>query len=285
MTLVTPATIGEAIYHLATEDSRCIAGGQSLVAMMNAGLVSPATLVSLRSIDTLRHIEDRGPEGLRLGAMVPHVCVARHPPRSASAALLAETAGKIGYPAIRNRGTIGGSVCHADPAADYPTALTCAEASMIIVGPHGTRSVPADDFFEGFYETAVRPGELLIAIEIPAPPIGTLANYEKFAPIHGDFATLSVAAMIAVEDDICVFARLAVGACAPMPVRVPEAEHLLVGSRLGDEVVAAAGELLMAACDPIDDFRASASFRLKLLPRMVKRAIHAALAKNEAVHA
>ena len=158
MTLVAPTSIEQALEHLAVDDARCIAGGQSLVAMMNAGLVSPTVLVSLRDIDELRRIGETD-AGLRIGAMVPHTVVASYDARGANAALLVETARQIGYPAIRNQGTIGGSVCHADPAADYPVALTCAEAVMTIAGPDGKREIAAADFFAGMFETALRPEE------------------------------------------------------------------------------------------------------------------------------
>lgn len=284
MAVIAPRSVEEAVLHLAADGARCIAGGQSLVAMMNAGLLTPPVLVSLRDIDALKHIECNS-SGLHIGAMVPHAEVAAYNPPFASAALLVETARKIGHPAIRNQGTIGGSICHADPAADYPTALTCAEATMTIVGPGGMRQVPAADFFLGMFETAVGSGELLTAISVPQTPRGATAHYEKFSLIHGDFAAVSVAAIVAVDNGTCAFARLAIGACAASPVRVPEAEQVLVGSHLDDAALGHATDLLLSACDPIDDYRASASYRLKLVPRLVKRAMHAAIAKTELAHA
>jgi carbon-monoxide dehydrogenase medium subunit len=284
MTLVTPTSIAEALSHLATDGARCIAGGQSLVAMMNAGLVSPTLLVSLRSIDELTRI-DESETGLRIGAMVPHAAMAAYDARTGTAGLLVETARQIGYPAIRNQGTIGGSVCHADPAADYPVALACAEAVMTIAGANGKRDVAATDFFAGMFETSVQPGELLTQITVPKAPRGVQATYEKFSMIHGDFAAVSVAVLIGLERGVCSFARIAIGACAASPVRIPEAEAALVGSRLDDTALATASEMLQSACDPIDDHRASAGYRLKLVPRLVKRAVLSAAAKAEPVHA
>lgn len=284
MALVSPTSVDEALSHLAIDGARCIAGGQSLVAMMNAGLVSPTVLVSLRDIEGLARIEETD-GGLRIGAMVPHVAMASYDARNGSAALLVETARQIGYPAIRNQGTIGGSVCHADPAADYPVALTCAEAVMTIASAGGKREVAAADFFAGMFETAIQPGELLTHIHVPIAPRGVHATYEKFSMIHGDFAAVSVAALIGIESGVCSFARIAIGACASAPVRVPEAEAVLVGSRLDDGAFARATTLLQSACDPIDDHRASAAYRLKLVPRLVKRAVLSAAAKAEPVHA
>lgn len=284
MTLVTPTSIEQALEHLAIDGARCIAGGQSLVAMMNAGLVSPPVLVSLRDVAELARIEETD-EGLRIGAMVPHAKMAVFDARDGSAGLLVATARQIGYPAIRNQGTIGGSVCHADPAADYPVALACAEAVMTIAGPNGKREVPAADFFAGMFETAVQPGELLTHVTVRKVPRGVQPHYEKFSMIHGDFAAVSVAALIGMERGICNFARIAIGACAPAPVRVVEAEAALVGSKLDDDAVSRATTLLQSACDPIDDHRASATYRLKLVPRLVKRAVQTAAAKAEHAYA
>ncbi len=276
MALVAPTSVGQALEHLAIDGARCIAGGQSLVAMMNAGLVSAPVLVSLRDVDELKHIEEID-GALRIGAMVPHATVAALDGRAGNAALLAATARRIGYPAIRNQGTIGGSACHADPAADYPVALVCSEAVMSIAGANGTRDVPAAEFFAGMFETAVGPGEMLTHVTVPNAPRSVGAHYEKFSMIHGDFAAVSVAAMIATENGICRFARIAIGACAPAPVRVPEAEASLIGTGLDDASLDRAALFLQAACDPIDDHRASAAYRLKLVPRLVKRAVRAAV--------
>jgi carbon-monoxide dehydrogenase medium subunit len=284
MTLVTPTSTDEALAHLAIDGARCIAGGQSLVAMLNAGLIEPTVLVSLRGIDELARIEQTG-TGLRIGAMVPHAAMASYDARGGSAGLLVEAARQIGYPAIRNQGTIGGSVCHADPAADYPVALTCAEAVMTLASTDGKRDVAAADFFAGMFETAVQPGELLTHVTVPVAPRGVQAVYEKFSMIHGDFAAVSVAALIGIERGVCSFARIAIGACASAPVRVAEAEAALVGSKLDDAALDRATVLLQAACDPIDDHRASAAYRLKLVPRLVRRAVQAAAAKAEPVHA
>lgn len=279
MRFEAPATTAEALALLAEDGARCLAGGQSLVAMMNADLVTPSVLVSLRRIKGLADVLSRSDGGLSLGAMATHAAVARTRPTSAGSALIVRAAGAIGHPAIRNQGTIGGSLAHADPAADYPTALTCAKATIMAVGPGGERRIAAGDFFTGYYETALQPGEMVFQIEVPPGPSGAGAHYEKFALIDGDFAVASVAAMIGMEGNCCTFARIAVGACASKPVRVPAAEERLVGSVLDDSAIAVASALLVEACDPIDDFRGSASYRLKLVPRLVKRAVLAAREK------
>src|SRR5262249_23569374 len=135
-------------------------------------------------------------------------------------ALLAQAAAQIGHPAIRNQGTIGGALAHADPAADYPAAVLCAGARIVAAGAADTRAIPAAAFFKGYYETALRPGEIIPAVESPPGPASGIAHYEKFALVHGDFALISVAVILAMKQGRCTSAQLAVGACAPAPVRV-----------------------------------------------------------------
>jgi aerobic carbon-monoxide dehydrogenase medium subunit len=280
-----PQSLDEAVALLSQEGARALAGGQSLVAMMNADLVTPSLIVSLRRIDDLKGVTIRPDGTLAIGAMTTHATVARLARDGAAAELMALTAAGIGHPAIRSHGTIGGSIAHADPAADYPTAVICADSAIVVTGAAGTRRIAAADFFLGFYETALEPGDVVTAVEIPPAPPGTCAHYEKFTLVDGDFAVVSVAAMLALDDGRCAFARIAVGGCAPMPVRVPQAEERLIGSPLDNAALAEAGALLAQSCDPIDDFRGTAAFRLKLVPRLVRRAVLAAKARTEGSHA
>jgi aerobic carbon-monoxide dehydrogenase medium subunit len=285
MKLAVPETIPEALRLLSAEGARCLAGGQSLVAMMNAHLVEPTLLVSLRRIERLQQVVRREDGGLRLGAMVIHADVARLNVAAAGPHLLVQAARDIAHPAVRNQGTIGGSLAHADPAADYPTAVLCADATIGVAGPTGERRVAANDFFLGYYETGLQPGEILVDVEIPPCPANASAHYEKFSLVDGDFAVVSAAAIIGMRNGRCDFARLAIGACAARPVRSEAAETALLGSTLDDTALAEAGRLLAAACDPIDDFRGSAAYRLKMVPRLAARAIRSARAKAEKDHA
>jgi carbon-monoxide dehydrogenase medium subunit len=281
--LVEPERLADALAALSAEGARCLAGGQSLVAMMNAGLVAPPLLVSLRRIPGLDRIAWEEDGTLTLGAMARHRDVARLAPRGAASELVAAAARRIGHPAIRNQGTIGGSIAHADPAADYPTALTCADAEVEIAGPGGTRRVPAAAFFRGYYETACAPGECVTAVHVPPGPPGACAHYEKFAIVDGDFAVVSVAVILAMRGEACAHVRIAVGAVAPTPLRLPEAEAALAGSALDDAAIARAGAMLAEAADPVDDMRGSAAFRRRLIPRLLRRA--AARARTEAANA
>lgn len=274
-----PETAEEVVAILAEDaDARCLAGGATLVAMLNAGLVAPSHLVSLRRVDGLAGIA-RLPDGrVRVGAMTRHAAVAAHRGFCGGQAILAAAARRIGHPAIRNMGTIGGSICHADPSADYPTAICAAGADVEILGPAGVRTVRAADFFMDWFETALGPGEIVTAVTLPVEPAGAGVHYEKFTRADGDFATVSVAAVLERSDGACRKLQVAVGGAAGKPVRDPAAEATLVGGPLDDARLHGFGEALAAQCDPVDDMRGSAAYRLKLVPRLVARALRAAQA-------
>ena len=277
-----PSTVDEAVALLAgDEDARCLAGGATLVAMMNADLVMPSALVSLRHIEALGGISTDSDGGLRIGAMTTHREVAEAAGLDGAHALLQETARTIGHPAIRNMGTIGGSIGHGDPQADYPGALVALDAAVALQGPDGTRSVPAEKFFVDYLETALLPGELITAVTLPPPPAGAFGAYEKFARVEGDYATVSVAAVIAMEGGRCTYARVALGSCGPTPVRAEAAEERLTGSALADSDIAEAAAILREKCDPVDDVRGSGEYRMMLVEPLLARALRAAAAKGE----
>ena len=279
-----PKTVEEAVALLASEDdARCLAGGATLVAMMNAMLVEPGALISLAAIESLRGIARADDGGVRIGAMTRHKDVAAAAALTGAHEAVREAAGVIGHPAIRNMGTIGGSICHADPSADYPTALMAADAAVEIAGPDATREVPAGEFFVDYFETVIGEGELVSAVVLPQSGAGTAGAYEKFSRVDGDFATVSAAVAMAMEGDRCSYMRIGIGACAATPVRVEAAEAALVGSTLDDAAIAEAGRLLAEACDPVDDFRGSGEYRMMILPEILRRAVAKAQGRLEAV--
>jgi carbon-monoxide dehydrogenase medium subunit len=240
MDYLAPATLEEAYDALETEDARCLAGGQSLVAMMNLGLVSPARLVSLRRIKALRGIAPLPDGSLRIGAMTTHAELAelKHP--SPAASLLARAARVLAYPAVRAFGTIGGSVAHADPAADYPAVLLAANATIEVGSASGTRRIAADDFFRGLFETALRKGEIVTAILLPLGERNARVGYEKLSLVAGDFAILSVAAL----GD-----RITVGGYGTKPLAMQD----------------------IGGIDPMNDQRASSAYRRRVLPELIRR--------------
>ena len=283
MNYYEPTTIEDAVKLLSeNDDARCLAGGASLVAMMNAELVMPDVLVSLRNIEALKGVQRLDDGAVRVGAMTSHAAVEAHDGFMGGQEIMRQAAAEIGHPAIRNMGTIGGSISHADPAADYPSALVAADAEVEIAGPGGTRTTPAEAFFVDFLETALMDGELVTAVRVPKAPDGSASAYVKLARVDGDFATVAASAVISWDGARCGYARLAVGACGPTPVRVDEADRALIGTTLDDDAIARAGAILADACDPIDDMRGSAQYRLTVAPRLVRRAILEAKANAEA---
>jgi carbon-monoxide dehydrogenase medium subunit len=273
MKYLEPETIDEAITALAgAEDARCLAGGATLVAMLNAELVDPKVLVGLRKIHALRGIS-RTAGGIRIGAMTTHNEIAADERLTGATALLRSAAGQIAHDAIRHVGTIGGSIAHADPSADWPAAIHAAGASIEIASSSGTRSVNVDEFFLGYLQTAVQPGEIITAVDIQSGPENARGHYLKFARVDGDYATASIAIVLALNGKRCDYVRFAAGACGPSPLRVVAAEERLLGTELTAEDIAAAGELLAAEADPVSDVRGSSEYRRLLIPRLLKRAI------------
>ena len=240
MDYLAPATLEEAYGALETEDARCLAGGQSLVAMMNLGLVSPARLVSLRRIEALRGIQLQRDGSLRIGAMTTHAELAELKAASPAASLLAQAARVVAYPAVRAFGTIGGSVAHADPAADYPAVLLAANATIEVGSASGTRRIAASDFFRGLFETALRKGEIVTAVLLPPGERNARVGYEKLSLVAGDFAILSVAAL----GD-----RITVGGYGTKPVAMQDIDGI----------------------EPMNDQRASSAYRRRVLPELVRR--------------
>jgi len=275
-----PSTVGEAVALLGGDDgAMCLAGGATLVAMMNAALVAPSGLVSLSAIESLRDAERLSDGSVRIGAMRRHRETAADALLEDGQCVLREAARQIANMPVRNMGTIGGSIAFFDPAADYPPALVAADAVVEISGPDGERAMPAAKFFVGWYETALAPGEIVTAVRLPPAPADSIGLFYKLARVSGDFATASVALVVAMDGQTVTYLAVAVGACGPTPVRLPEIEAELTGKALDDTGIDRLAVVLAEALDPIDDVRASADYRRLVAPRMVRRAITDAAAR------
>ncbi|MCC6611414.1 MAG: xanthine dehydrogenase family protein subunit M [Burkholderiales bacterium] len=268
-----PKTPEEAARLLARGDGvRCLAGGASLVAMMNLDLVDPDELVSLAEVAELKGIASLPDGGLRIGAMTRHRELETEARLAGPFAVLREAAGKVANPPVRNMGTIGGVVALADPAADYPSALVAADAVIELASERGRRRVPAREFFVGLYATALAPAEIVSAILLP-PAAAGVGLYDKLARVAGDHAIVSVALAVTRRPRGDLGVGLAIGGCGLTPVHRAEADVLLAAGALGDAAARRAGELLAAAADPLNDVRASADYRRLAIPRMVTRAV------------
>ena len=269
-----PTEVAEAVRLLAgSPGARVLAGGATLVAMMNARLAEPETVVSLADIAELRGISVLPDGGFRIGAFTRHGETASDTRLIGTLAGVPAAASQIANAVIRNMGTIGGSVSFADPGLDYPPALVAAGARIEIAGPAGRRNIAANDFFVDWYTTALVDNEIVTAVLLPAPRPGA-GIYHKLARVSGDYATVSVAVSAERMGEGCAL-RVAIGACGPKPILLSEVNELLSG-RLEPDKLRRAGELLQAAADPIDDVRGSAEYRRMLIPRMLERAVTAA---------
>lgn len=274
MNYIEPSSLEEAIKIITEDDeARCLAGGATLVAMMNADLLEPSTLVGLRRIKELSGISNHD-DHIRIGAMCTHTQIAAADSLVGNAAVVRDAAAQIAHSAIRNMGTIGGSVCHADPNADFPGALTAANASLEVVGSSGSRTIPIDEFFLDFLESSLEEGEILCAILIPNNPAQARGRHLKFSRTHGDYATVSVSVTLQMEGEKCAYARVAIGSVGPTPIHLDEADALLAGSNLSEDLLHKAGELLAAAADPMDDVRGSSEYRRSIIPGLLKRAVN-----------
>ncbi|HEX2293502.1 MAG TPA: xanthine dehydrogenase family protein subunit M [Gaiellaceae bacterium] len=271
-----PTSLDEAISILGeVEDSRPLAGGHSLLPLMRLRLATPAALVDLGRIPGLDGISGNG--GLTIGALATHAQVAGSEVAIGIAPVIPETAGMIGDRQVRNCGTIGGSVAHADPGADYPTVLKALGATITATGKGGEREIAADDFFRGILETALEPGDLVTSVAVPAAATGTGAAYVKHAHPASRYAVVGVAAVVSMENGTCTRARLTVGGAVSPPVHATAAAEALVGGPVSEEAIAAAAEKVPDSLpETIGDSYASGEYRTHLATVLAKRALREA---------
>jgi carbon-monoxide dehydrogenase medium subunit len=267
------------LLHAHGDRAKVLSGGQSLMPAMNLRLISPELIVDIGELTELRGIAVTGP-GARIGALTRHVDLARSPEIAAHAPLLAEAIAHVAHPAIRNRGTLGGSLAHADPASELPACMLALDATVIVCGQTGERRIAAQDFFTGIYETALSPEELLVAVELPAKPKNSAHFFHEFARRHGDYAILGLAAQAIVTEDIFADLRLAFFAVGDRPV-LAKAASKLVGRALTPAVVADACTALREELDPHDDQQASASMRRHLAKVLLVRCVAALLGRPD----
>jgi carbon-monoxide dehydrogenase medium subunit len=259
--------------------AKVLSGGQSLMPAMNLRLISPELIVDIGDIAELRGIAVTG-NTLRIGALTRHVDIQNSPEIAAHVPLLTEAIGHVAHPAIRNRGTIGGSLAHADPAAELPACMVALDATIIVKGPAGERRVPAQDFFTGIYETVLSADELLLAVEIPVPPKSAAQFFCEFARRHGDYGIVGLAAQAIVTDDILTDLRLAYFAVSDRPVLASTATKLL-NVAVTPAVLLEASRALADELDPEEDQQASASMRRHLAKVLLVRCVATLLGRPE----
>jgi 2-furoyl-CoA dehydrogenase FAD binding subunit len=271
---VCPASVDEALAALAEfgEEARPLAGGQSLVPMLNMRLAGPSVLVDLNRLDDLAAValEDGV---IRVGAVVRQRELEHSPLLRSHLPLTADAARHIGHSVTRNRGTVGGSIAHADTRAELPVALVALGGSAVVASTEGERVVAAQEFFVTHFTTALQPDELLVATIWPAAAPGWGYAFEEFASRHGDFALAMVACALKVTDGVVSEASLVAGAVHEVPLALDEAVELVTGVVLDERLIQEAGDAAAAAVDPADELHASGAYRRHLVGQLAAGAL------------
>lgn len=278
-----PASTADAVGLLAEygDEAKPLAGGQSLVPMLSMRLARFEHLVDINGIDELARI-DVGADSLRIGSMVRQRDIERSAEVAEHAPLLAEATPHIGHFQIRNRGTIGGSIAHADPAAEYPAVAVALDASLEVASAGGTRSIPAAEFFESTFVTTIGDDELLTGIVIPRHSGTTAVAFDEIARRHGDFALVGVACVLGAGSDGRIdHAAIAMMGLASAPLRASVAEAALIGSSPSNIDRVEIGRLATADADPTGDIHASADYRTRVGAHLVARTLETALTRLE----
>ena len=257
-------------------DAKVLAGGQSLMPLLNFRLSRPAALVDLNRIPSLTYNTEQNGQ-VRLGAMTRQRTIEFSPVVKERLPLLREATKLVGHLPIRTRGTIGGSLAHADPSAEYPAVLTALEGEVVARGPKGERVIKAQDLFRTYLTTSLEPDEILVEVRMPAMPAGAGFALEEFARRHGDFAIIGIAAMVVRDGPRCRTARLTTAGAGPVPLRLRAAEEILERDGLTDAAIEAAARRASELVSPDADIHASADYRRHLTGVLTKRALKRAL--------
>ncbi|MCF2524718.1 xanthine dehydrogenase family protein subunit M [Bradyrhizobium sp. G127] len=262
---VRPVTVAEALETFANfgEDASYIAGGQSLVPALALRLQAPEVLIDIAHVESLRGIELQG-EWLRIGALTRHCEVMTDPLIAKHAPLFREAAPHVAHPAIRNKGTLGGSISHADPASEFPAMALAMCAELEITSREGTRRVPADDFFLDLFQTAIKPGELLVAIHVPVVRPSHRWAFDELARRRGDFALVGLGILAEFTDGVIAQVRIVFFGVGNTPVRSRRAEEALTGRSLNQEAIVAAQAVVGDDLEPPEDEQVPPEMRLHL---------------------
>ena len=273
-----PTTVSEAIELLAEheDEASVLAGGQSLIPLLALRLAHPAVLIDINGIDELSGVSATNGH-VTIGATTREYLAEEDATIAAKLPLLAAALPLIGHEAIRSRGTVGGSLAHADPAAELPAVARALDAEFVVRGPSGERTVPAAEWFEGYLMTSRQPDELLTEVRFPAAKPGTGVSFQEVARRHGDFAMVGLAASVTLADGTITDARLAFAGISDVPYRATDAENLLVGQSPSKELFDEAARRATADMDPPSDLHGSAEYRKKVAAALVRRSLQAAV--------
>jgi len=272
-----PTTVEEAVELLTRHGAgaKLLAGGHSLIPAMRFRLAQPEVLIDLNRIpglDALREADGH----LVIGALTREVAIEDSALVRTRYPLLADTSAVVADPLVRNRGTVGGNLAHADPANDHPAAMLAYGAELIAQGPGGKRTIGIDAFFTGFFESALEDDEVLLEIRVPAPGKGAGGAYLKLERKVGDYAISAVAVQLVMDGKTCKQARIGLTNVNPVPMRATDAEQAVAGKELTDEVLEAAGKAAAAQCDPSTDLRGGVDYKRDVTRVLTKRALRKA---------
>ncbi len=273
---VESATLDEAVAAIqgAGDDARVIAGGTALVPLMKHAVLRPSRLVGIMRIPGLGDIAPAASGGLAIGGVATHWAVSHAPLVRARSPLLAEACARVASPTVRSMGTLGGNLCYGESASDPSPALLALRATVRLHGPGGARALPITEFFTGFYDTALRPAEVLAGIDVPLLPAQARWRYLKWTPrAQEDKALVGLAAVLGLDGRRCRVARLAVGGVGASPVVLTRAEQALEGQELVEATIARAADAAADEVDPMDDLQGSADYRRDMLRVWVRRIV------------
>ena len=267
----------------ANPGAKVLAGGHSLIPMLKLRLSAAPAVIDIGRIAELRGVTQQG-DSIRIGALTTHAEIAESSVVRTAAAALADAAGLVGDPTVRNRGTIGGNIAHADPASDLPTVLVALNAQIVATTASGERTIPAEQFFTGVMTTALGENELVSAVVVPSSIAGQASSYVKFSHPASRYAVIGVAALVTRAHGTCAAARVALGGLVSHAQRAPEVERAVIGTPGDDASVSAAAARVAADLgdDVTGDIYASAEYRAAVAPVFVKRALATALARTGA---
>jgi carbon-monoxide dehydrogenase medium subunit len=277
----SPTSLHEAVQFLSENaDAKVLAGGQSLLPLMKMRLAAPTALVDISKLPDLAYVRDEGGH-IAIGALATHDMIEHDTIIKAKFALVNDAVVRIGDQQVRNLGTIGGSACHADPAADLPTALLAAGAQFVVQGAKGKRVVRAEDFFVDLFATAVGHDEILTEVQLPRLPPRTTSAYLKHSLRESDsgIALVGTVTTLAEAEYRCTGARVCIGAAGPTPLRAASAERYLTGKILDEATIAEAAERAIETADPPSDVHGSRKYRLEMIKVLTRRSLRLALSR------
>jgi len=275
-----PATLAEAVSLLGEygDEGKVLAGGHSLLPMMKLRFAEPAHLIDLNSIDELRGVREENGK-ICIGAMTTENQLIASQLLWDKCPLIPDAAKLIADPQVRNRGTIGGDIAHGDPGNDHPAIMLAVNASFVLTGANGERTVAADGFFLGTYYTLLEEGEILTEIQVPIPDAGSGYGYRKLKRKTGDFATAAAAVQLQISGDTCTQINIAMTNVGANALKATDAEQHLTGKVIDETLINEAAEKAMAICDPAEDLRGDVEYKTSMAGEMVRRAIRQALSR------